>query len=229
MFEISPPNMRVLIVEDEKEIASFIKNGLKAENFSVDVAFDGEKGLWLAKTNDYDIIVLDLHLPKKNGMEICNEIRKAGRATPIIMLTVGVELKNKLEAFNCGVDDYLTKPFSFEELLARIRALLRREKSIIPEILESNDLILNSNLHIVKRGKKLIKLSRKEFSLLEYLMRNKGIVSSRSIILEHVWDMDADPLTNTVDVHIRYLREKIDKGFKNKLVQTVHGYGYKID
>lgn len=221
--------MRILIIEDEKEIVNFIKKGLESEHFAVDVAHEGEKGLWYAKTNDYDVVILDIMLPEKDGIEICKELRKFKKSVPIIMLTVKNELDDKLKAFDAGADDYLTKPFSFEELLARIRALLRRGKVLKDDKLKIANLTLDTKKHIVIRGGKPIKLSKKEFALLEYFMRNVETVLTRAMMLEHVWDMNADPFTNTVDVHVRLLREKIDKKHKRKLIHTVHGYGYKID
>ncbi len=221
--------MRILVIEDEKGISNFIKKGLEAEYFTVDTAFDGEEGLNLAQINEYDVIVLDIRLPKKNGIEVCKELRKENSSVPIIMLTVEGDVKIKVETLNAGADDYLVKPFSLEELIARIRALLRREKKITGDVLQIDDLVLDTVSHKVKRGEKEINLSRKEFALLEYLMRNPGVVLTRGMILEHVWDMNADPFTNTVDVHIRFLRKKIDEGFKKKLIKTVHGSGYKIE
>ena len=221
--------MRILIIEDEKEIASFVKKGLEAENFAVEVACDGEKGLWFAKSNDYDVVVLDIMLPNNDGIEVCKELRKAKKEVPIIMLTVRTELKSKIEAFDAGADDYLTKPFSFEELLVRIRALLRREKIVKGDTLKIADLVLDTRTHKTVRKGKSIKLSRKGFALLEYFMRNPGTVLTRIMILEHVWDMNIDPFTNTVDVHVKLLREKINKGFKKELIHTVHGYGYKME
>jgi len=220
--------MRVLVVEDEKEIASFIKRGLEAEYFVVDVAPDGERGLWLARTNNYDAIVLDIKLPKIDGQEVCGELRKEKTEVPIIMLTVKNDTETKVRCLNKGADDYLTKPFSFEELLARIRALLRREKSIKGDRFKIDDLELDTVTHEASRARMPIKLSRKEFALLEYFMRNSGVVLTRNMILEHVWDMNADPFTNTVDVHVKFLREKINKGFRKKLITTVHGCGYTI-
>ncbi|MBI4811972.1 response regulator transcription factor [Candidatus Falkowbacteria bacterium] len=221
--------MRILVVEDEKEIASFIKKGFEAEHFSVDVADDGENGLWLGKTNDYDIVILDIKLPLQDGVGICRQLRLDGKKMPIIMLSVKDDVETKVQALDLGADDYLTKPFSFEELLARVRALLRREKAVRGDILRIADLVLDVKAHLVTRANKKIDLSRKEFALLEYLMRNPGTVLTRTMILEHVWDMNVDLFSNTVDVHIRYLRQKIDKGRGRKIIHTVHGYGYKAE
>jgi len=221
--------MRVLIVEDEAEIASFIKKGLEAEGYSVDAAGDGKKGLDLARINDYDLIVLDIMLPEKDGLEVCRELRKEKTNVLVLILSVKSDSSVKVEALDAGADDYLTKPFSFEELLARIRALQRRGKTIMGPKLKVEDLEMDTAAHKVFRAGKLINLSKKEFSLLEYLMRNQGVVLTRAMILEHVWDMNADPFTNTVDVHIMELRDKIDEGHRKKFIQTVRGTGYKIE
>jgi len=222
--------MRILIVEDEKEIANFLKKGLEAEHFAVDHAEDGEKGSLLAHTNEYDLVILDIRLPKKDGLTLCKELREHGKKYPIIMLSVESSTVSKIDALNSGADDYLTKPFSFEELLARLRALLRRQKDVMNEpVINIEDLRMDTLGHVVTRAGKEIKLSRKEFSLLEYMMRNCGSLLTRTMILEHVWDMNTDPFTNTVDVHIRLLREKIDKNHKRKLIHTIHGFGYKLE
>ena len=221
--------MRILIIEDEEEIASFIKKGLCSENFAVDWSGTGEKGMELAKTNDYDLVILDIKLPGKDGITVLKELREAKKTFPVIMLSVKSDTPTKIEALNIGADDYLTKPFSFEELLARIRALLRREKRITGPKLKIAELELDALSHTVVRAGKSIKLNKKEFALLEYFMRNPGITLTRNMILEHVWDMSADPFTNTVDVHVRFLREKIDEGHAKKLLHTVHGYGYKME
>ncbi|OGY41713.1 MAG: DNA-binding response regulator [Candidatus Buchananbacteria bacterium RBG_13_36_9] len=221
--------MKILIIEDEKEIASFIKKGLQAEHFAVDVAPNGKEGIYCALTNDYDLVILDLRLPDIYGLEVFKKIRETKEDLSIIILTVENEVKKKVEAFDLGANDYLTKPFAIEELTARIRALLNRSKeNITGNILKVADLEMNVKTHEVKRGDKMIDLRHREFDLLQYLMRNVGIVLTRSMILEHVWDMNVDPFTNTVDVHMRYLRKKIDDDFKKKLLKTVHGSGYKI-
>lgn len=221
--------MRVLLIEDEKDIASFIMNGLKAERFAVDWAESGEKGLLWAKVNSYDLGIFDIKLPgQQNGLQVCRVLRERGTTFPIIMLSVTGDVATKIEALNLGADDYLPKPFSLAELLARVHALMRREKKLTGPKLIVGDLEMDTRAHTVIRGGKEIPLNRKEFALLEYLMRNPGTTLTRSMILEHVWDMNADPFTNTVDVHIRFLREKIDEGRRKKLLKTVHGYGYKI-
>lgn len=221
--------MRILVVEDEREIGNFLKSGLEAENFAVDVADCGEKGLSFALVNEYDLFILDINLPGIDGVEVCRRLRAEKKTAPVLMLTVRSEIEHKLRAFNTGADDYLGKPFSFEELVARVRALLRREKTIVDELFQIDDLVLDTGKHTVERAGNAIKLSRKEFVLLSYMMRNHKKVLSRNILLEHVWDMNADPFTNTVDVHMRFLRKKIDEKHKRKLIQTVHGYGYKIE
>ncbi len=221
--------MRILLVEDEKDIVNFLKPALETECFVVDIARDGEKGSFLARSNNYDLIILDNMLPKKSGKEICAELRHAHKTTPIIMLSVLAETDKKIELLNCGADDYLTKPFSLEELLARIRALLRRPANFTSEILTLGDLTLNSKKYEVIKGQKEIYLTKKEFMLLEYLMRNKGFVISRGMLLEHIWDMNADPFSNTVETHIMSLRKKIDGTGNNKLLYTISGRGYKID
>lgn len=221
--------MRILIVEDEDGIAAFLKAGLESEYFVVDVAEDGEKGSYLARTNDYDIIILDNMLPKKAGSEVCEEIRKDGKNTPIIMLSAVSELGTKVDLLNKGADDYLTKPFSLEELIARIRALLRRPVVVSSEILQADDLTMDTKRHITKRGSKEIYLTRKEFMLLELLMRRCGSVVSRGTIMEHVWDMNVDPFSNTIESHILNIRKKIAAKGKKDLVSTLPGIGYKID
>ena len=221
--------MRILLVEDEKDIASFVMRGLKAERFVVDWTGEAEKALLWAKTNQYDGAILDIKINGgKNGLQICRAIRAKDKHFPIIMLSGTHDTAVKVEALNNGADDYLTKPFSMVELRARIRALLRREKKVIGPILKIADLSMDLNAHSVCRNKQSIALNRKEFGLLEFLMRNPGTTLTRNMILEHVWETTTDPFTNTVDVHVRYLRKKIDDGFDKKLIKTVHGYGYKI-
>lgn len=221
--------MRILLVEDSKEIVNFLKPSLEAELFAVDVAEDGERGSSLGRTNDYDLIILDNILPKKSGLDVLREIRAKGKNTPIVVLSVKSEATTKVELLNAGADDYLSKPFSLEELLARIRALLRRPKQIEGDILTIDDLSLDIKKQTVTRGRKDIYLTRKEYMLLEYLLRNKGIVLSRGMIMEHVWDMSVDPFSNTIESHILSLRRKIDRPNKKKLIYTVSGRGYKLN
>lgn len=220
--------MRILIVEDEHDILTFLKTSLEAECFAVDAVADGERGSYLALTSEYDLIILDNLLPKKTGREICEALRAAGKTTPIIMLSVKAEASTKVDLLNAGADDYLTKPFSLQELVARVRALLRRPHRIEGEVLKMGDISMNTRSQTLTRKGKDIYLTRKEFMLLEYLMRNRGTVLSRGMILEHVWDMSADPFSNTIESHILSLRKKIDTE-KSKIIKTVPGRGYKID
>jgi DNA-binding response OmpR family regulator len=217
--------MRVLIVEDEHKIANSIKRGLEQEAYAVDVAYDGEEGYDLASSEEYDVIILDLLLPKLGGVEVTKKLREENIHTPILMLTALGELSNKVEGLNSGADDYLVKPFAFEELLARIKALGRRPKETKSEELKTNNLTLNTNTFEVKKDGKVIELSRKEFALLEYLMKNEGKVVSKENIIAHVWDYEADILPNTVEVFIGYLRNKIG----GDVIRTIRGFGYKIN
>lgn len=201
---------------------------LKAVNFAVDSAQDGERGCFLALTNDYDLIILDCNLPKLSGQEIIKKLRADGRETPILVLTVQTEVNNKVDLLNLGADDYLTKPFAISELLARIKAILRRPKNISGEVLKIADLELDADKFLLTKGGSRIKLSSKEFSLLEYLLANKGRVLPRQEIMEHVWDENADPFSNTIEVHIMKLRRKIESPGQ-QLIFTFSNRGYKID
>ncbi len=223
--------MRILIVEDEPRIANTLKKGLTQERHAVDIAFDGTTGYDLASTEDYDLIILDIMLPGLDGISICRALREEKKHTPILILIARGQIKDKVEGLNSGADDYLTKPFSFEELLARIRALVRRPKKLINSKLKASDLILDPTSYEVKRNGKNIHLSHREFSLLEYLMRNKGKVLSKNEIINHVWNYDSDVLINTVEVYVKNLRSKIDLPFKDRmpLITTVRGFGYKIE
>lgn len=222
--------MRILVVEDEHKIASSIKKGLEQESFAVDVAFDGNRGYDLASGEDYDLIILDILLPGIDGLQICKNLRSQNIHTPILMLTAKGQVEDKVAGLNAGADDYLTKPFFFEELLARVRALIRRPKSSIGLLLSFKDLSLDTVSFGVKRGSKIISLSSKEFALLEYLLRHKNQIVTKDQIISHVWDYDADVLPNTVEVYIGYLRHKVDKPFPDKspLIQTIRGFGYKL-
>jgi len=221
--------MRILVVEDESKIADLIKKGLESEGYAVDIAADGEQGFVKGKKDIYDLIILDLMLPKKDGLDVCKEIRRAKVETPILMLTARDSIKNKIDGLDVGADDYLTKPFDFGELLARIRALLRR-----PAGQSKNDTIKIGDLKIkiksreVYRGNKKINLTTKEFNLLEYLARRVGEVVTRTEISEHVWDQNYDPFSNIVDVYIRYLRRKLDKKSSSQIIETVRGAGYRL-
>ena len=223
--------MRILVVEDEKKIADFIKRGLKEEGYAVDSAYDGEQGLFLSKTSDYDLILLDLMLPKIDGYALFKQIRKDKIKTPVIMLTAKDAVKDKVAGLDLGADDYITKPFAFEELLARIRAVLRKRESPGSKAIQVEDLIMDLPAHKVTRKGIEIPLTAKEYSLLEYLMRNAGTVVTRTMISEHVWDINFETFTNVIDVYINYLRNKIDTGHKKKLIHTVRGRGYvlKVD
>lgn len=223
--------MRILIIEDEHKIANSIKKGLEQESYAVDVAYDGESGFDLATTEEYDVIVLDLMLPKMGGLQICKQLREEQVHTPILMLTAKGQLDDKVEGLNAGADDYLVKPFAFEELLARIRALARRPKNTLETVLGVEDLTLNTLTFEVERDGERINLSKKEFALLEYLLRHKDKILTKEQIIAHVWDYEADILPNTVEVYIGYLRDKIDRPFKNKpaLIKTIRGFGYKIE
>jgi len=220
--------MYILIVEDEKKVAGFIKQGLQEERYTVDVAYDGSEALILAKMNSYDLIVLDIMLPKKDGMEVLKTLRVQELSIPILMLTAKDTLEDKVQGLDSGADDYITKPFAFAELLARIRALLRRGKPTNETSLTAADLMLDTATHKVQRAGKPIDLTSKEYALLEYFLRNKGQVLTRTLINEHVWGYRFDTGTNIVDVYVNYLRSKIDRGFDKKLIHTVRGVGYVL-
>ena len=220
--------MYILIVEDEKKVAGFIKQGLQEERYTVDVAYDGEEALLLAGMNSYDLIVLDIMLPKKDGMEVLKDLRAQGLSIPILILTAKDTLEDKVQGLDSGADDYITKPFAFAELLARIRALLRRGKPTNETSLTAADLMLDPATHKVQRAGKQIELTSKEYALLEYFLRNKGQVLTRTLINEHVWGYRFDTGTNIVDVYVNYLRSKIDRGFDKKLIHTVRGVGYVL-
>ena len=224
--------MRVLIVEDDERIVDFVQRGLKAEGYSVEVARSGQEAIAMGTEGNFQAIILDLGLPDLNGRQVCERLRNTGVGTPILMLTARDTVQDKVTGLRSGADDYMTKPFSFEELLARIEVLMRRRGSEIkPEIKELRiaDLILIMETHEVRRGETLIDLTPKEFTLLECFMRAPGKVFSRTRILEQVWGYSADPLTNVVDVYIRQLRRKIDDDYDLKLLKTVRGFGYKLD
>lgn len=224
--------IRILLVEDDKRIADFVERGLKAESYGVEVARSGQDAINLGRQGQFQAIILDLGLPDMNGRDVCEILRKQGVATPILMLTARDAVQDKVSGLRSGADDYMTKPFAFEELLARIEVLTRRRSGEIKldsKELQIADLLLNVTTHEVKRGEKLIDLTPKEFALLECFMRMPGKVLSRTRILEQVWGYSSDPLTNVVDVYIRQLRRKIDDDFELKLLKTVRGYGYKMD
>lgn len=222
--------MKLLLVEDDHRISTVIRKGLEQEGYIVDVAFNGEAGLEMALSNGFDVVVLDLMLPLMDGMEVCKNLRAANNQTPVLMLTAKAEVSDKVNGLTIGADDYLSKPFAFEELLARIKALARRTRKQQAEIMKIKDLELNTKTLEVKRGGITIDLSKKEFLLLEYLMQNKNQTISKEHIINKVWEFDTDILPNTVEVYIGYLRNKIDKPFKKSglLIQTIRGFGYKI-
>ena len=224
--------MRILVVEDEHKIANAIKKGLQQESFAVDVVYDADDGLASARADEYDLVILDRMLPgEMDGVGVCKELRAEGNHTPILMLTAKGAIRDRVVGLDAGADDYLVKPFAFEELLARVRALLRRPQDSLGLKLEVGDLSLDTTTYEVRRGDKVIDLSQREFSLLEYLMRNKGRTLSKEMIIQHVWSYDADVLFNTVEVYIGYLRNKIDRPFRGhaQLLKTVRGFGYKLD
>jgi len=221
--------MRIFVVEDDKKVAAFLQKGLREEQYAVDVCRDGEDAVYEAQVHPYDVIILDIMLPGKDGFTICKELRENNVLTPILMLTAKDSLEDKVIGLSEGADDYLTKPFSFEELLARIRALLRRSQDYKTGILKVGDLELDPLRRTVQRAGTPITLSGKEFALLEYLLRNKGIILSQSKIIDHVWDRNYDGTSNLINVYINHLREKIDKDAEVKLIKTVRGQGYKID
>ena len=222
--------MNILLVEDEHKIANAIKQGFRQETYACEVCYDGESGLAAAIGGEYDAIILDRMLPGLDGIEICKQIRAQGIQTPILMLTAKGQIRDRVTGLNAGADDYLTKPFAFAELLARVRALLRRPGDTIGNVLQVEDLSLDTITYEVKRGTTPLKLSQTEYALLEYLMRNPARVLSKETIINHVWDFDADILPNTVEAYIGYLRNKVDRPFpKSKpLIQTIRGFGYKL-
>ncbi|HET6962573.1 MAG TPA: response regulator transcription factor [Terriglobia bacterium] len=221
--------MRILVIEDDRRVASFLRRGLSADKFLVDVASDGQAGLQLAESKEYNLIILDLMLPSMSGQEVLDALRKSNGGVPVLVLTARGAVRDKVELFQKGCDDYLTKPFAFAELQARVKALLRRGKTETQDTLHVADLRIDFNKRQVTRGGRKIELTLKEFALLEYLVRNAGQVLSRSMIVDHVWDQSFDSFTNVVDVYIRYLRNKIDHGFEPKLIHTVRGVGYVLN
>lgn len=220
--------MRILVVEDEDKIAAFIKKGLEEEGYAVDMVGDGETAIDYALSADYDVIILDIMLPGNDGFAVCREIRARGSSAPVLMLTARDAVDDRVQGLDAGADDYLVKPFAFRELVARVRALLRRPREVVPSRLQVGDLALDVRTHAAERGGRKIVLTAREYALLEFLMRNKNQVLTRTQIAEHVWDYDFLSESNIVDVYIRYLRVKVDADFEPKLIQTVRGAGYKI-
>ena len=221
--------MRVLFVEDDKSIAHFVQKGLRENYFAVDLAYDGDEGLYLALNERYDLLILDIMPPKVDGTEILKSIRERGIETPVIFLTAKDAEKDIVKGLNLGADDYMVKPFSINELLARTRAILRRAKAKRVTKLQVADLLMDLRTHKVFRGKKRIDLTPKEYALLEYLMENEGQIVTRTMISESIWDYHFDSLTNVIDVHVYHLRNKVDKGFKPKLLHTIKGVGYVLE
>lgn len=221
--------MRVLVIEDEHKIANSIKQGLEQEGYAVDTAYRGDEGYDFAASEEYDLIILDRLLPGMDGLTICKKLRDANIHTPIIILTAKAMIEDRVEGLNTGADDYLPKPFAFIELLARVRAISRRPKTSTGTVLQVADLMLDPTTFEVRRNGKFIKLSHKEFALLQYLMRHKNKIITKNQIINHVWNYDANVLPNSVEVYIKHLRDKIDKPFKGpRLIHTLRGFGYKI-
>ena len=220
--------MKILVIEDEHKIAGAIKKGLEQEGLAVQISYDGMEGFDLASTEEYSVIILDLMLPKMDGLTLCKRLRDEKIHTPILILTAKGELEDKISGLNSGADDYLPKPFAFEELLARIRTLQRRPAEIADNKLFADDLILDMNSLIVSRNNKVISLTKREYNLLEYLMRNKNKILTKDQIINYVWNYESDILPNTVEQYIGYLRNKVDKPFKNstQLIKTARGFGY---
>ncbi len=221
--------MRILLVEDDERIASFVSKGLRENAYAVDIAPDGEEGLYLASINRYDAIILDVMLPVKDGFTVCRELRKDNIKTPVLMLTARDAIDDKIFGLDSGADDYLTKPFEFRELLARLRALLRRGAEVRPPKIIIGDLEIDTVAQKVRRGGREIFLTTKEYALLEYLAREKGKVLGRAAIAEHVWDENFDAFSNLIDVYIRRLRSKMDEGFEVQLIHTRRGAGYVLE
>jgi DNA-binding response OmpR family regulator len=220
--------MRVLVAEDDIPVASFVRKGLEAEQYAVDVAQDGDEAQFMVNQFDYDVAVLDLTLPRIDGLDVLKHIRKSKPALPVLILPGRNRVEDRVQGLDLGADDYLTKPFSFTELSARVRALLRRSSMPAEMVLRVADLELNRVERVVKRAGKSVEMTPKEFSLLEYLMRNTGRCVTRAMIVEHVWNLSFDTMTNVVDVYINYIRKKVDQGHERKLIHTVRGVGYQI-
>lgn len=220
--------MRILLVEDEPIAAEMLTKGLREQTYAVDVAMDGEAAVYQAEINDYDLIILDVMLPRKNGFEVCREVRSNGSEVPVLMLTARDDVEDRIAGLDTGADDYLTKPFDFHELLARVRALLRRGSALRPETLSVFDLRIDTRARRVSRAGREINLTAKEYALLEYLARRAGEVVGRADIAEHVWDENFDPFSNLIEVYVQRLRRKIDDPFELKLIRTRRGEGYVL-
>jgi heavy metal response regulator len=226
--QVSGNVMRILVVEDERQLADIIKRGLEEQGYAIDIAYDGEEGEYFTGNFSYDLIILDIILPKKDGIAVCQALRQKKVKTPIIMLTCKGSVEDKVKGLDSGADDYLVKPFAFEELAARVRTLLRRESNLISPKLVVGDLVMDAPTRQVWRGERRIELTNKEYAILEYLMRHPNMVITRTMIEQHVWDLEFDSISNLIDVYIRRLRSKIDEGEKDSLIQTVRGAGYRI-
>jgi DNA-binding response OmpR family regulator len=218
--------MRITLIEDEKQLSGIIKKGLEEEGYSVDAAYDGEEGLYMAENLPSDVIILDVMLPIMDGISILKSIRKNGIKTPVLLLTARDAITDKIKGLDSGADDYLTKPFEFGELLARIRALIRRKTDVKDTIIRIGDLEINTANREIKRGGKTVQLSAKEYTILQYMAYNRDKIVSRTDLIEHIYDENFDANSNVLDVYINFLRNKIDKGFKKKLIHTVRGAGY---
>jgi two-component system copper resistance phosphate regulon response regulator CusR len=220
--------VRILLVEDEPRVAAFVAKGLREQAYAIDIARDGEEGLYFAAVNTYDLLILDVMLPLKDGYTVCRELRRTGTRTPILMLTARDAVDDRVAGLDCGADDYLTKPFDFKELLARLRALSRRSAEVRPAVIRVADLILNTANHAVSRAGKRVSLTAKEYSFLEFLVLNENRIVNREQIAQHVWDENFDPFSNVIDVYVRRLRTKIDAGFDRPLIHTRRGEGYML-
>jgi DNA-binding response OmpR family regulator len=220
--------MRILVADDDRRLTSIVKRGLMEEAYAVDVAYDGEESEYLAEINPYDLVILDIMMPKKDGIEVCRELRAKSVNTPILMLTARDAVEDRVKGLDAGADDYLVKPFAFNELLARVRALLRRNGVTRSPELKVGDLSLNTLTREVRRGERVVELTTKEYVILEYLMRHPNVVVTRRMLEEHAWDYDFDSLSNLIDVYIRRLRRKIDVGGDKSMIQTVRGAGYRL-
>jgi len=221
--------MKILIVEDDRDTAQMVRLGLLSDSHTIEIADNGADGSFMARSFEYDAIILDQALPRKSGIAVCREIRAAGKMTPVMFLSVHDDCETKVSAFEGGADDYMTKPFSIAELGARIRAVTRRPAIISCPLLSIEDLVLDCERYTVRRASQPIRLTRKEFNLLAYLMRNRGVVVSRALLMEHVWTADSDPFSNTVEAHIRNVRKKINAGGRQNLIKNIAGRGYVID
>jgi two-component system, OmpR family, response regulator len=228
MVAVTVAAMRLLVVEDDEKMASVLKRGLEREGYAVDVAATGEDALWAGRELPYDAVVLDAMIPAPDGFDVCRQLREAGRWMPVMMLTARDSVDDRVRGLDAGADDYLPKPFSFAELFARLRALLRRDVGERPAVLRAGDLRLDPATKSVSRGDVTISLSAREFSLLELLLRHRGEVLSRTAIIDHVWDFAYDGTSNVVDVYVRYLRDKVDRPFGRRAIETVRGAGYRL-